>query len=83
MLSGERLLRLMVPPRESAPLSGVWPLMTSRPSNMAPVRLLIRTARLNAPWVEIMPPSIVTVFWPGHAAHGEAIDAVLKVERGR
>jgi ankyrin repeat protein len=30
MLSGDRLFRLMVPPSESAPLSGVWPLISSR-----------------------------------------------------
>ena len=33
----ERVLKLIVPPSESAPLSGVWPLMSSIASNIAPV----------------------------------------------
>ena len=35
MLRAERVLKLIVPPRESAPLSGVWPLINSSWSNVA------------------------------------------------
>ena len=61
----ERVLKLIVPPRESAPLSGVWPLTSSKPSNIAPVTPCSSNARLPAPVVVIVMPSTVTLFNPG------------------
>jgi hypothetical protein len=61
---GERLLKLIVPPRESAPLSGVWPLISSTCSNIAPVMLLTKIERFMPPWPVISPPSIVTLLSP-------------------
>src|SRR5258706_481136 len=59
MLRAERVLRLSVPPIDSALLSGVWPLMSSTDSNSAPVRMLMGKFRpaggdrhLAAPSVE-------------------------------
>ena len=46
---GDRLRRLIVPPRESAPLSGVCPLMTSIWSYIVLVRLLMLVPRPIAP----------------------------------
>ena len=63
--SGERLRRLMVPPRESAPLSGVWPLTSSSWSNIVPVRLLMLVVRDSAPWLVSGEPSRVMVLSPG------------------
>jgi hypothetical protein len=65
MLSGERLRRLIVPPSESAPLSGVWPLVSSIWSNIVPVRLFMLVDRPRAPWLVSGDPSRVIVFRPG------------------
>ena len=60
----ERVLKLIVPPSESAPLSGVWPLTNSRASNIAPVMLCSSKLRL-VPRVVIEAPSTVTLLRAG------------------
>ena len=64
-LSGERLRRLMVPPSESAPLSGVWPLMSSRLSSIVPLKLFSMVLRAMPPWPVSWPPSSVMLLRPG------------------
>ena len=64
MLSGERVLKFTLPPRESTGLSGVWPLMTSRASNIAPVKAVMRVLRFCALNDDMPPPSIVIELMP-------------------
>jgi len=45
----ERLLKLIVPPRESTPLSGVWPFTSSTCSYIAAVMLLTKMPRFPMP----------------------------------
>ena len=59
MVSGERVFRLMVPPREAAPVSGRCPLVSSSASNIVPVMLCSWNVRLVFT-LGSTPPSIVT-----------------------
>ena len=62
--SGERVLKFTPPPSESTGLSGVWPFTTSRDSNIAPVKAVIRVLRFCALKEDIPPPSMVMELIP-------------------